>query len=531
MNQPDNTAPYASFAELRQAHAELLRSLAGSDAPDSEKAVRIEALISRGVVTGRVVEDELARSNAQGILDYWAAELLNVSRIDARTWSPPRLAAFDAAVAAGPAQDSRSATARDNNSSLIIRLGATARLWRESGNEGYLLSGAALTEATAVAGTDTDIAALVEASRRNSDRRQRRTRLFLMGLVLVLGAGLVLLTCFLLMALSDARQARLARDETDSRDLELAVQKQKTGAAQNIAIANAEAAQSRQRLLDAALEELRRNVRDGKLDRAHIHDDEVWTALGDTSSGTAAVIPGLPPDPQQVTATADPTTTAKVAQLALGRVEKLGASDPEVRKSSAEDLVKVIGDDSVPEQARLKVVGSLVDSVAGDKPGGNDNSLYNSLVVLNTVPDTEWKRSGWRSAQGSLRANLDQLERKAAATPGLVGPRTQEQLDALKKRLAAAPAQYKVDLHFAGYQREEVEAISAALKPQGWSVRSEQRLEAAAGKNEVRYGDPADQAAAERLAAALASLPGRRASRTLRIAEIQKGSLEIWISE
>lgn len=59
---------------------------------------------------------------------------------------------------------------------------------------------------------------------------------------------------------------------------------------------------------------------------------------------------------------------------------------------------------------------------------------------------------------------------------------------------------YLVKFQFAGFTREQAQAISAELKEKGWRILGEERVADAARWDEVRYRDPADKLAAELLA-------------------------------
>jgi hypothetical protein len=66
--------PFLSLSELRQEHAELLRSLRRGD-PSAAEVGRIEAFIRRGRATGATLEADADRWSVQSLLDYWATTL------------------------------------------------------------------------------------------------------------------------------------------------------------------------------------------------------------------------------------------------------------------------------------------------------------------------------------------------------------------------------------------------------------------------------------------------------------------------
>lgn len=315
---------YFTFAELRQAHADLLRrnGPGGSTGDDSDAIRRIDSFIAAAAASGSHIDKDAERQNAQGILDYWAAELVSLSELDAATWTPPRLAEAvpEALRAAAPAAavpgtgegtvgSMRSGTGDGGLSGVQIRLAATARQWKQSGNSGYLLSGDALEEAERFVNVDPDIRLLVEASRELVAQRERRRKFWLSVLSAVLLIGFAVLgalayglyrqrqevTANGLLAIQRTYQADVAEFLANSKRLALAGQQIATDGVRDKALESAETAQSRlaelertQRLLDATLQALRRHG--GNLSRSDLPED-VWTAL--QAPASAAPVPAL----------------------------------------------------------------------------------------------------------------------------------------------------------------------------------------------------------------------------------------------
>jgi len=93
---------------------------------------------------------------------------------------------------------------------------------------------------------------------------------------------------------------------------------------------------------------------------------------------------------------------------------------------------------------------------------------------------------------------------------------------------------YRVFIQFAGViQRRQVIAVNNSLRDAGWNVQgsSGERLAAAAGLNEVRYGRAEDKPAADALAAALdATGLSARPVRVRPLSIVRPGVLEAWIS-
>ena len=89
-----------------------------------------------------------------------------------------------------------------------------------------------------------------------------------------------------------------------------------------------------------------------------------------------------------------------------------------------------------------------------------------------------------------------------------------------------------VYFQFAGMTRDAAEALTARMRAIGWAIPKpgEERVEAAAGKNEVRYNPDAvaDRAAAELLAADLTAAGQPAEAKPVSI--IYPDRLEIWVS-
>jgi len=99
---------------------------------------------------------------------------------------------------------------------------------------------------------------------------------------------------------------------------------------------------------------------------------------------------------------------------------------------------------------------------------------------------------------------------------------------------AAGARPQLVYIQFAGsMSRDSIVELNHALRKSAWRVQgpSGERVETAAGLNEVRYSAPADREAAEALAAAISSagITGRTVV-ARRVSIISPGTLEAWIS-
>ena len=165
---------YSSFPSLRRAHIEFRESWSeGRLAPAD-----VRRFIAQARNTGVVLGDEGDRRGAQGILDYWSAELVTTpaNQLTPEDFIPTVLERFNAKEAAGlPAgSDSSNETAELNQRTHeVIRFVAAARLWQEHQRKpGYLLYGDAITQAAKYRHLDADIDELVAASetKRNNTR-------------------------------------------------------------------------------------------------------------------------------------------------------------------------------------------------------------------------------------------------------------------------------------------------------------------------------------------------------------------------
>ena len=90
---PD-VVPFGSFAELRKAHSDRVRSAKTDKAEPvpMESIMRFQETVRRTGVNLSLAEE---RQSAQNILDYWTAELVSAAPAEAGAWSPPGLAPFE----------------------------------------------------------------------------------------------------------------------------------------------------------------------------------------------------------------------------------------------------------------------------------------------------------------------------------------------------------------------------------------------------------------------------------------------------
>jgi hypothetical protein len=148
----------------------------------SGAAARIREVLAQTQRTGAVLLDPAMRKAAQGILDYWCAELAGLPDAKPEDFAPLSLAP-PAATALPAAQEAHEENpsieqGRDDQR-MLIRLAGMARQWRNAGRQqGYLLTGEALVQARHFAQKDPDLLEFVEAGEASEYDKLRRKRNF-----------------------------------------------------------------------------------------------------------------------------------------------------------------------------------------------------------------------------------------------------------------------------------------------------------------------------------------------------------------
>ncbi|MHB8271928.1 pentapeptide repeat-containing protein [Bradyrhizobium sp.] len=195
---PAEPGRFASFAELRAAHMNL-RSAFADAGHDDGAAARIRDLMAQTQRTGAVLTDPAMRKAAQGILDYWCAELAGLANAKPEDFAPLSLAPPSAlpAAEAAPQEDAAAQQGRDDQR-MLIRLAGMARQWHNAGRQqGYLLTGDALAQARPFAQKDNDLLEFVEASDAAERAKRRRNRNIAIGTLGTLGAFLIVAGIFI----------------------------------------------------------------------------------------------------------------------------------------------------------------------------------------------------------------------------------------------------------------------------------------------------------------------------------------------
>src|SRR4051794_10024614 len=93
-----------SLATLREAHLVLRRALANIADP-AEREQRIPDFLAGASKAGTFIEDAKERRVAQGILDFWSAELAAFPQAQPRDFATLMLAPFEATATASPEGD------------------------------------------------------------------------------------------------------------------------------------------------------------------------------------------------------------------------------------------------------------------------------------------------------------------------------------------------------------------------------------------------------------------------------------------
>lgn len=225
----------------------------------------------------------------------------------------------------------------------------------------------------------------------------------------------------------------------------------------------------------------------------------------------------------------NPGPNGTIADDLAGRVKLLdGANDVLLG-----ELTTVLGNPDLPVPERRKIVGALVE-MAGlrSMTGLSATGRHNVLDALLAVPPDLWSRPDWLPVFAGARRAIADLAMSAADGQAIIADQDRNALDKLKERLGIQPSKQTVYVQFAGMTRQGAQALSAKMRALGWGIPNpgEERVEAAAGKNEVRYNpyDDADRSAAELLAADLTAAGKAVTARAVPI--IGANTLEIWIS-
>ena len=195
-----------------------------------------------------------------------------------------------------------------------------------------------------------------------------------------------------------------------------------------------------------------------------------------------------------------------------------------------QELLDTIRDTRAGESSLRKLVENIV-ALASDKSFSSlgPEARVNVLTLLAAVPKERWDAEGWINLKAAARRAVAD----ATATLGGCSASSQScaQIALLKPKLGwDLAAGRTISFQFAGMVRDDAQAVADKLRSLGWQIPVAERTGAAAGYNEVRYGDDGDRATAELLAADLRAL-GRSGVRAHKAVNgVKSRILEVWIS-
>lgn len=458
---------------------------------------------------------------------------------------PPSSAAGEADPAQYREIPSAEPVLDDETRGEIIRIGAIARQWRREGLDGYLLSGAALNRALdlctrnrgnakAVVEADHDIAVFLDNSQRierEAGKRKSRILYSVIGVLFLVSLALSWLSYLAIteqrLALRAQSQAELAKTTAEEAERQTRQALDEANEARrSMAVAQAQAL-AEKAAADAEAE-LRRQGAGRVVDE--LRKASAGPAQSDILQSLIAslepiadrddVLKGGPPNrtPQM--------TDGNVPEILLTR---LIGPDEAARVSASGQLVTVLNDPGTKRDVFIQTVDRILDLTGSSaNPGGSDLARRAALTVLADVNQARWAANA--ESKASVRAEIATLLAEVGAGRMTLAPKDAASLQVLRNNVDwAAASGYRVDFQFAGFVRAQAQAISAALKSVGWKILGEERTALAARLNEIRYGDPKDEAAAALLAADLRHVVGSTTVKVVRAA-IPAGRLEVWIS-
>lgn len=527
----------------------------GSSDDDGDSLAEIEAFVAHIQATGALVKEPGERRALQSILEYWASDLvardeegafravpklLAFGHEDVAAGSPssagqsssvttdasaaqtsgrqtaalPDSSAVEAPTSASPAGTKAVAPGKsplswdDEVHGEIIRLGAIARQWRREQFSGYLLTGSALKktlelysgggEIRAMIEADHDISAFLTASQLHEQEALRLESRRLYAVIAALVLLVVALAGVTVWALGERSRAIAAKEAAitakEAADNEATLRQQSAG---------------------HVVDELRK--------AGAGPDQEVLQSLINKLTPIADGDGALKGDRSKLPPQA-PVNGAPEHLLSL-----LAGPDEAARAAAATQLVPVLNAASTSPEVFAQSVDRLT-AMADAKAEGAGLSRRAALTVLAGITEAKWTSSA--AGKAAARGEVAQLDTAIAAGRATLAPEEAAALQALKSHIGwSVPAGYRVDFQFAGYVRAQAQSISTELQAVGWQIAGEERTALAAGKNEIRYGNPNDGAAAALLAADLGRVIGSKAVQVVLVPIIPAGQIEVWISQ
>jgi uncharacterized protein YjbI with pentapeptide repeats len=187
---------FRSWSDLRRGYLELLDEATSTQTGERPTIDQIRSFLHNASTAGRWLKEKSERLSAQRMLDYWSGELAGRPDLTADDMRLPRLVRADGDdVAGSQPPEPRSTTetldsgrtspaievldhelgSYDSKAKDQIRLAATARLWKDTGKDGFLLvKDDVIKFANAYKDTDPNIKELVDASIAYRVRRIRQ---------------------------------------------------------------------------------------------------------------------------------------------------------------------------------------------------------------------------------------------------------------------------------------------------------------------------------------------------------------------
>ena len=222
------------------------------------------------------------------------------------------------------------------------------------------------------------------------------------------------------------------------------------------------------------------------------------------------------------------------AKMLAAQVNLLNAAQSSTRTDVTQQIVNAVGPKGLSLTDQREVIAALLDQL--DRTVVQDlttTGLYNFLFSLSQVPAFTWEQPGWKPLRDRALQTVRDLEQLARSSKIHIAPKTRENLSEWEVNLGGEVGnQETIYFQFAGMTREKALEVSFGLRDLGWKIPGEERTAAAAGRNEIRYGAEDDKPTAEFLATDLKTMwPNEACCKTVRNAKIQKGVIEVWISQ
>lgn len=210
---------------------------------------------------------------------------------------------------------------------------------------------------------------------------------------------------------------------------------------------------------------------------------------------------------------------------------QIASEQRDVRQPTMQLLYDAVRSKSFDPADLRKVAGAAVAMASGETfKQLSFEGKFNVLSLLATIPSKSWSEPSWIDLRAAARRAVGDAP---AALEGCVPAGYAQPCGELAKLRDVLGWRLSKDrlvfIHFAGFVRSAIQEDSEKLRQLGWTLRDEERIAAAAGLNDVRYGSGDDARAAAELLAADLRVLGRRNVRAKHMEIINPGTLEVWI--